>query len=432
MNYTYKQIWLINFPVMMSILVEQLINITDAVFLGHIGETELGASALSGIYFLAVYMLGFGFSLGLQVTIARYNGEKNYKQTGRTFFQGLYFLTTLAFLLCPLLYFISPFILQRLVTSPDIFEATIRYLEGRSYGLLFSFPALALRAFFVGITETKALSRAAIAAVGINIPLNYLLIFRLNLGISGAAMASSLAEMSSLLILILSFRQKIDPVKYGLKAVYDGILLLKLFRVSVWSMLHTFISVAPWFLFFVAIEHLGKAELAISNITRSVSTLFFVIVNSFAATTASLIGNLIGAGQPGQLFPVCRKILRLGYATGLPWVAIALLFPREIIGCYTENAALVRQATAPYTVMLLNYVFALPAYVCINAVTGTGNTKIAFVFQCVTILFYLAYLYLLSHYINAPLTLYMTAEYLFVLLLAAQSVLYLNLKITRS
>lgn len=44
MNYTYKQVWLINFPVMMSILMEQLINITDAVFLGHVGEVELGAS----------------------------------------------------------------------------------------------------------------------------------------------------------------------------------------------------------------------------------------------------------------------------------------------------------------------------------------------------------------------------------------------------
>ena len=41
----------INFPVMMSILIEQLINITDAIFLGHVGEIELGASYLpeSGI-----------------------------------------------------------------------------------------------------------------------------------------------------------------------------------------------------------------------------------------------------------------------------------------------------------------------------------------------------------------------------------------------
>lgn len=83
MNYTYKQIWLINFPVMMSILMEQLINITDAVFLGHVGETELGASALAGIYYLAIYMLGFGFSIGLQVMIARKNGEQNYNETGQ-------------------------------------------------------------------------------------------------------------------------------------------------------------------------------------------------------------------------------------------------------------------------------------------------------------------------------------------------------------
>ena len=79
MNYTYKQIWLINFPVMMSILMEQLINITDAIFLGHVGEVELGASALAGIYYLAVYMSGFGFSIGMQVMIARRNGEQQYK-----------------------------------------------------------------------------------------------------------------------------------------------------------------------------------------------------------------------------------------------------------------------------------------------------------------------------------------------------------------
>lgn len=91
MNYTYKQIWLINFPVMMSILMEQLINITDAIFLGHVGEVELGASALAGIYYLAVYMLGFGFSIGLQVMIARRNGEQHYKETGRTFFSGIIF-----------------------------------------------------------------------------------------------------------------------------------------------------------------------------------------------------------------------------------------------------------------------------------------------------------------------------------------------------
>ena len=55
MNFTSKQIWLINYPVMMSVLVEQLINITDAIFLGHVGETELGASAIAGMYYLPLH-----------------------------------------------------------------------------------------------------------------------------------------------------------------------------------------------------------------------------------------------------------------------------------------------------------------------------------------------------------------------------------------
>lgn len=432
MNYTYKQIWLINFPVMMSILMEQLINITDAVFLGHVGEVELGASALAGLYYLAVYMLGFGFSIGLQVVIARRNGEKNFKETGKTFVQGLYFLLVLAVGLCLLIHLISPFILKRLITSSEIYQAVIRYLDWRSLGLLFSFPFLALRSFFVGTTKTKALLWAAIVAVCINIPLNYLLIFRFDLGIAGASMASSLAEGASFIVLLLYMWLKVDKMHFGIKPAYDGKLLMALFRVSVWSMLHAFITIAPWFVFFVAIEHLGETELAISNITRSVSTLFFVIVSSFAATTGSLVSNAIGSGQGRALFLICGKVLRLGYAIGLPLVGIALLCDRWIIGLYTDNAALIQQATVPFVVMLLNYVFAMPGSVYLNAVTGTGKTKVAFIFQVTTIMVYLAYLYWLSCCVHAPLAVYLTAEYVFVIMQAIQSFIYLKRRITFS
>ena len=141
MNYTYRNIWLINFPVMMSILIEQLINITDAIFLGHVGEIELGASALAGIWYLAIYMLGFGFSLGLQVVIARRNGERNYPETGKTFFQGLLFLSGLAILLCTVSKIFSPIVLGRLIASEEVYAAVIDYLDWRIWGLLFSFPA---------------------------------------------------------------------------------------------------------------------------------------------------------------------------------------------------------------------------------------------------------------------------------------------------
>lgn len=132
MNYTYKKIWLIAFPVMMSILIEQLINITDAIFLGHVGEIELGASALAGIWYLAVYMLGFGFSLGLQVVIERRYGEQHYSETGKTFFQGLFFLSGLAVLLCLFSKLFSPIILSRLIASAEVYHAVIDIWTGES------------------------------------------------------------------------------------------------------------------------------------------------------------------------------------------------------------------------------------------------------------------------------------------------------------
>ena len=221
MNYTYRQIWLINFPVMMSILIEQLINITDAVFLGHVGEVELGASAIAGIYYLAIYMLGFGFSVGLQVIVARRNGEQNYRETGKTFFQGLFFLLGLALFLCLFIRIVSPFFLKRLIISPDIYQAVVQYLDWRSFGLLFSFPFLAVRSFLVGITHTKALLGAAIIAVVINICFNFLLIFTLKLGISGAAIASLLAESGSFIMLCIYMWKKIDVKKYGLNPIYN-------------------------------------------------------------------------------------------------------------------------------------------------------------------------------------------------------------------
>ena len=430
MKYTYKQIWLITYPVMMSVLMEQLINITDAIFLGHVGETELGASAIAGIYYLAMYMLGFGFSLGLQVLIARRNGEQKYPETGKTFFQGLYFLILLAVILITLSKLLSPYIMQKLITSPEVYNAVMDYTVWRSFGLLFAFPALAFRAFLVGSIKTKILTVNALVMVFTNIILNYCLIFGCAgfpaLGISGAAIASTLSEMVSLIIFILYLVFRMQKKQYGLTPCFDAGILFQLFRLSSWSMLQAFTGVAPWFLFFIAIEQLGKNQLAIANMIRSISTLFFVIVSSLATTTASLVSNLIGAGKDSEIFPLCMKIIRLGYYTGFPLIILAFIFRDQILGIYTSNGLLIKDAFWPFVLMLSNYLFAVPSYIYCNAVTGTGRTKTTFTFQLITIIFYLGYLYLISNYSMASLPVYWLAEHLYVIILLGLSYIYLK------
>ena len=91
-KYSYKQILHIAYPILISLVMEQLIGMTDTAFLGRVGEIELGASALAGVYYMAIFMIAFGFSIGSQIVIGRRNGEGQYTQIGSVFYQGIYFL----------------------------------------------------------------------------------------------------------------------------------------------------------------------------------------------------------------------------------------------------------------------------------------------------------------------------------------------------
>lgn len=318
------------------------------------------------------------------------------------------------------------------IVSDSVCRATTEYIRWRDYSYLSAFPLSAIRAFFIGTTRTKILTADSVITVVSNVLFNYLLIFgNLGLprmGISGAAVGSSLAELVGLLFLILYMRRHTDRERYGLCAVFDRRLSLHLIRISFWTMVRSFFCIAPWFLFFVAIEHPGERELAAANVVRSISMLFFVIVNSFATTAISLVSNLIGAAQAADAMPVCRRLVQLTYATGIPCLVAALVFSGEVMRLFTDDATVVRTAFYPFCVMLSTFFLSAPAYTYCNAVIGTGNTKTAFVFQTINIAVYLLYLFVLSRSPDIPLALYWTAEQLYVAVLLALSVSYLKRK----
>jgi len=430
MNYTYKQIWLINLPIMVSLLMEQLINITDSIFLGHVGQIELGASALATMYYTAIYMLGFGFSLGAEVIIARRNGEQSYAKTGRVFYQGLISLSVFAIIIFILSKLFSPALLRFLISSDHVYQATIQYIEWRDYSYLFAFPLLAIRSFLIGTTNTRILTANSLVMVVSNALLNYLLIFGKagfpQLGISGAAIGSSFAELIGLVFMILYMKYHINKKRYGLQAMFDWRLSLHLLKISFWTMVRSFFCIAPWFLFFIAIEHLGERELAAANIVRSISMLFFVIVNSFATTTISLVSNLIGAKQTMHVMPTCRRVIKLNYVMGIPLILLAFFFSDTLLRAFTNDIAVIETAFYPFCVMLSTFIVSVPAYTYCNTVIGTGNTKTAFMFQMINISIYLLYLFILSRSTGIQLAIYWTAEQLYVIVLLLLSLTYLK------
>jgi len=316
------------------------------------------------------------------------------------------------------------------ISSESIYQATMQYIKWRDYNYLFAFPLLAIRAFFIGTTQTKILTANSIVMVVCNIFFDYVLIFGKagfpRLGIGGAAIGSSVAGFIGLIFMALYMRKYTDRKRYGLYPTFDFGLSVHLFKISVWTMIRQFFCIAPWFLFFVAIEHLGETELAAANVVRSISMLFFVIVNSFATTAISLTGNLIGAMKTGEVMATFRRVIVLGYVIGIPLILSAFLFSDVLLGLFTDDITVVHTAFYPFCVMLSTFILSVPAYTYCNTVIGTGNTKIAFIFQIVNVGIYLSYLFILSRSTDIPLAVYWTAEQLYVLVLLVLSLIYLK------
>ena len=144
MTYSYRHIWLISYPILAGLLIQQLIGLTDTAFLGRVGEIELGASAIAGVFYIMIFMLGQGFSVGAQIIIARRNGEQNYQRIGPIVYQGIAFLLLTTIVIAALMFRFSPAVLSAIISSPAVCQAALDYLQPRIFGFFF---AIAIKSF---------------------------------------------------------------------------------------------------------------------------------------------------------------------------------------------------------------------------------------------------------------------------------------------
>ena len=435
-HYSFKSIWRITLPILVALVMEELLGMTDTAFLGRVGEIELGASAIAGVYFTILYMLGFGFSIGVQIIIGRRNGEASESGTGfgaigRVFWQGAWFLTGLALVTMVLSYIFSPSLLRGLLQSENILNASVVYVNWRIPGLLFAFMTALFRAFYVGIRETDSLTWNSVVLVGSNIFLDWVLIFghlgAPAMGIKGAALASTISEGISFLFFVVWAFFTTDR-KYGLQTVVKPVWkeLKHMLSTASWVMVEYVLNISVWLLFFLFIEHLGEEELAIANIVRSISEVPFVFSAAFASTAATLVSNIIGEGHPEGVVPIIRRVILLCAITMLPLLAFFFLCPNLIISLFTDIPSLVEASVSTLKVMCVATVVTLPWNVYLQSVAGTGDTRVCLRCDVVALCIYAVYCTYIIGIRHSSIAVSWTADGVYALCIWIQCVIYIH------
>jgi putative MATE family efflux protein len=429
---SYKHILNISLPIVLSGVAQNIVNVTDTAFLGRLGKVELGAAGNAGLFYFVFVMLGMGMSTGSQIVIGRRNGEKNYAQVGAIFNHTLFLMIPLGIIMFLLLYYISPLIFESFTNSDAISKASISFMTYRSPGILFAFLNFVFISYFVGTTRTKILTYSTLLMALTNVFFDYVLIFGEfgfpKMGVKGAALASVIAEITTLLFFIIYSRWDSNKVKYNMFRFgrLNKELFGRIIKISSPVMMQNTLALGSWFIFFMILEKLGESELAVSHIIRSLYMVLIIPLMGFNVATNTLVSNLIGAGKSTYIADLLKKIivLCLVFTTvllGSIWIA-----PEQIILLYTDDVSLVPLSISTLKIISMTIYFFCVASILFNAVLGTGNTKVTMAMEFINIFIYLATTYYMTVILQLRLELVWCSEFIYFSVLGIMSFWYLK------
>lgn len=404
---------------MIGSLAINVINLTDTSFLGRVGQVELGASALAGVFYFVVLIIGWAFNTGMQIIVARRSGENRIDEIGTVVDHELILLTALSVLQFAVLHFLSPFILNQLVSDSQVRDAAVAFLYYRSFGIFFGMFNSCCQAFFIGIGKTKVINLTTGIMAASNALFAWALIFghlgAPAMGIKGSGLASTMAEAVATVVYISFIVLRKYKQRYKLwQFVNLNVQQLKsLINLSAPIVVQQLMSVATWFLFFLFIEHMGQRSLAISNLVRGVYMMCGIPSWALGSTANSMVSNLIGQGKENKVLQLIWKIAK-GNLLLNSLIALALiLFPSALLGIFTSDVSLIHDASNILYVLAPTMLLFSCSFIVICSVTGTGSSRFALKMEVASIGIYILYACLIVFWIKGSLTALWCAESLY-------------------
>jgi len=429
---TYRNILQIALPIIIGSLSQALLNIIDTAFLGRVDEITLAAGALGGTYYMIFSLIVMAMAMGVQIIIARREGEGNLIEIGATFNQGAYLVFSFGVLLFLFMLIFSELLMKLFISNNEIYLRAIDYINYRSFGLLFVSFATACRAFYIGISQTAIITYVTVIMSVFNGFLDYFLIFGKGpfpeMGIRGAALASSLSEVLACIVFVIFTRYRHDFRKYRIFHLPkpDLNVIKKIIKLSYPSVFQYFLSIVSWFTFFVIIEKTGQNMLAASNVIRAVLMLLMFPGWGFASTANTMVSNLIGQQKHDQLFKLLAKVIKLNLMWSLVLLPFIIFIPDLLLHVITNDQKIIEMSLNSVNVIFgALIVFAVSANL-VHGLIGTGDTKTAFLFEVVALFGYLIYTYCVAIVFNSKLEVIWLAELFYWLIIGVLS--YYRLK----
>lgn len=335
----FKNIVLFSLPYLLSYFLQTFYGLTDMFIIGLFGEVADTTSVSIGSQIMHMFtVIIVGLAMGSTVMISRSIGEndktKAKKYIGNTF---SIFLLLSIFLTIILILLIKP-IVKVMSTPQEAVEGTSRYILVCFIGIPFITAYNVISSIYRGLGDSKTPMYFIAIACVFNIALDFLFIGHFKLGPLGAALATTISQVISVIIALISILLKTNDIfpkhnDFKIDKSYAKEILKVGLPIAIQD---GFIQIAFIVITIIANKR-GLNDAAAVGIVEKIIGIVFLVPSTMLSTVSALCAQNFGANKYSRAKKTLLYAILITLIYGIIISIILVIFAKSAVSIFTES-----------------------------------------------------------------------------------------------
>jgi MATE family, multidrug efflux pump len=336
-------------PMVVSHACYTVMTFTDRLFLSKLGSAEMNAAMSGGITAFMMMTFFFGIITYATALTAQYFGAGKKNNCPVVITQAM----IIAVISYPIILLARPLgalLFEFMKIGPEQMALQKIYFNILIYGVIFGIFRPCFTAFFSGIGKTKIVMISSAVAMGLNIVVNYILIFgKLGfpaLGIRGAAYGTIISSFAGVAVMLWKYLSKENRQEYNiLKSFhFDKKIMGTLLRFGYPAGIEMFLNLLAFSVLVMIFHSHGPATATAVTIVFNWDMVSFIPLLGVGISVTSLVGRYMGMGKP--------EIAHRSVMSGLKLCLVYSFFIIILFTGFTETLVNVFSPAKPSAIFL--------------------------------------------------------------------------------
>ncbi len=364
-------------PVLFALFLQSLYGAVDLLVVGQFASPKDVSAVSTGSQILhTLTNLIASFSMGTTILLGQKIGEGNSREGGKIIGASIWLFTILGLLMTFLTVFGAPFFACIMNAPEEAFSATVHYIRICGAGLLVIIAYNLIGSIFRGLGDsTTPLYTVAIAAV-INIFGDLFLVAVLHLGAEGAAIATVLAQMVSVLCSLLLIRKQKLPFTFDRKDIrLASLICRKIITLGLPLALSDFLVGLSFLIILSIVNSLGLLASAGVGVAEKVCAFIMLVAAAFSQSMAAFVAQNTGAGKPERSLKALRAGIAMSLAAGVFMGWLTFFHGDALAGFFSRDPEVVSTAWEYLKAYAIDCLLTSFLFCFIGFFNGVGQTR---------------------------------------------------------